>query len=221
MGMTLVNPVERGDYRSLNRIQSVSYGMAACMQDRTVRQLRDVALVERIRQNDADALDELARHYVVQLSAVASALLESTDLVQDVVQDVVLALWEHRARFDVRTNVAGYLHRAVYNRTISVLRHERSQRRTAGSAAELDTDLPRVARNDAEQRLEEADLDAQLQVALEHVPPSPRQVFLLSWEGGLTYEEIANLLGITTRSVSKQMYRATQRLALHFSRRSL
>jgi RNA polymerase sigma-70 factor (ECF subfamily) len=155
---------------------------------------------------------------MLSLSGLAAALLESNALVDDVVQDVFLYVWEHRATLDVRTNVLGYLQRAVYNRVFNVLRHERSQQRKTGNAADLDTDFPRVARNDAEQRLEDEDLEVRLRAALAHVPPSPRRVFLLSWQAGLTYREIAGLLGMTTRSVTKQMYRATQTLAVHFRR---
>jgi RNA polymerase sigma-70 factor (ECF subfamily) len=155
---------------------------------------------------------------MLPLSGLAAALLESNTLVDDVVQDVFLSIWEHRATFDVRTNVLGYLQRAVYHRVFNVLRHERSQHRKAGNVADFDTDAPRVALNDAEQRLEDEDLEMRLRTALAHVPPSPRRVFLLSWQAGLTYSEIAGLLGITTRSVTKQMYRATQTLAVHFRR---
>jgi len=177
-------------------------------------------LVERIRQNDARALGELAQHYVVPLTALAASVLQSNALVEDVVQDVFFAIWEHRDTAELRPNVAGFLRRAVYNRAISTIRHERSQQRRAGDAGMLDVDWPRVAHNDAEQLLEEAELADQVVEALTHVSPSPRRVFLLSWESGLTYEEIADLLGITTRSVAQQMYRATQRIAQYFVRRS-
>lgn len=188
------------------------------VQDRVARESRDLALLDRIRAGDAKALDELARYYVVQLSAVASAVLKSSGLAEDAVQDVILAIWERRETLEVRSSVAGYLHRATYNRAANLARHERSQQRRKDRAADLDVDLPRVAQNDAELRLEEADLDRRLHAALRLIPPSPREVFLLSWQGGLTYEEIAHLLEITPRSVGKQMYRATQRLAAYFSR---
>jgi len=187
--------------------------------DDATRQRRDAALVARIRDGDADALGELIRYYALPLSAVASALLGANPWVDDVVQDVFLSLWEHRVSLTVRSNVAGYLRRAVRNRTLNVLRHERAHQRIA-DVAERDTDLPRVATNEGERRLDDADLDARLRTALRHVPPRPREVFLLNWEGGLSYQEIADLLGVTTRTVSQQMYRATQRLLLYFPRRT-
>lgn len=188
--------------------------------DDSTRQRRDAALVRRIREGDTEALGELTRVYSASLAAVAAALLGADPLVDDVVQDVFLSLWEHRASLTIRSNVPGYLRQAVRHRALNVLRRERTQHRLADEVVGHDVDLPRIARNDAEQRLDDADLEARLRAALRHVPPRPREVFLLSWEAELSYQEIAELLGVTVRTVSQQMYRATQRLLLYFPRRT-
>jgi len=174
--------------------------------------VRDAALLTRIRSGDAHALMELMRHHLAQLTTVVAALLGTADTAQDIIHDVFVAFWDHRDMLDSNLNVAGYLHRAVRNRTLNVLKHERSQKRIAQNAAALDFDCERTAHNEGERTLDEEDINAQLQVALAHLPPRLREVFWLRWSGELSYDEIGALLGISTKTVTQQMYRATRRL---------
>jgi len=192
---------------------------ASHFRDTAVLRARDAALMARIRDNDELALAELTRAYAVPLANHAVALLHSNAAVEDVVQDVFFDLWTRRATLEIPDNVAGYLRRAVQYRAVSVLRHEEAQQRLVARARVVDVDHARVAYNSAEQRLDDADLEVQLHRALAEVPLGPRNVFLLSWSG-LTYQEIADTLGLTIGSVRVLMYRATRRLSASLSRQS-
>src|SRR5689334_15862945 len=86
------------------------------------RHTQDLALIERIRHGDTEALATLARAYMVSLSGVAYAVLGADALVDDVVQDVLVALWERRATVQIRGSVAGYLAQATRHRALNVLR---------------------------------------------------------------------------------------------------
>jgi len=179
--------------------------------ERAQRQARDAALVVRIRQDDASALTELARVYLLPLAAVAEGILGSNAFVDDVLQEVFVSLWMRRTTLDIPENVAGYLHRLVRNRVLNVLRHEQSQRRVATMVGMLQE---HSVQNDAERSLRDADTQTELRAAMAQIPESPRQVLSLSL-GGLSYAEIADTLGITVASVRTLMYRATKRLTRH------
>jgi RNA polymerase sigma factor (sigma-70 family) len=173
------------------------------------RYVHDLALIERIRHDDTEALATLARAYMVSLSGVAYAVLGSDALVDDVVQDVLVALWERRATLQIRGSVAGYLAQATRHRALNVLRHERTERRSHAVVAIPERE--QSVRNDAEEWLQAADAKSQLSRLLASIPARPREVLLLSL-GGSTYAEIADALGLTVPSVRTLMYRATQRL---------
>jgi RNA polymerase sigma factor (sigma-70 family) len=178
---------------------------------------RDAALVARMRAGDEQALAELVRVYARALSAEAAVWLETRDLVDDVLQDVFLALWERRDALHTHESLAGYLHRVTRNRAVDLLRNDLATRRLADiirtDPAPETVDIP-----GSERTLEAADVDSWLDGALRQLPPSPRQIFLLNYQGGLSYAEIAERLGITQETVRKQIYRATQRLAEYFAR---
>jgi RNA polymerase sigma-70 factor (ECF subfamily) len=178
---------------------------------------RDADLVARLRLGDERALEELARAYGPKLATVALTLLGDKTFVQDVVQDVLFWVWERRTTLDVRDNLAGYLYRAIRNRSLDVLRHERAQERLAIRVVSGFLDGSPAVVNTAERALDETDVHSELTRALEHVAARPRRAFLLSYASGLTYAEISLVLGVTVESVRKMMYRATRTLAEHLA----
>jgi RNA polymerase sigma-70 factor (ECF subfamily) len=173
----------------------------------------DVASLARLCHGDEEALRAIVHAHVAKLTAVAFALLDQEDLANDVVQDVFVALWEHRATLNVERSLQGYLVRAVRNRAVDVLRHEQRQDRTSAALFTDQHPAGQVALNAAERNLDEADFEATVHRVLRQLPPQPRKVFLLSWHAGLTPSEIAELLGVSVNTVYQQMYRATGRLA--------
>jgi RNA polymerase sigma-70 factor, ECF subfamily len=181
--------------------------------ERAAREARDSALAVRVSNGDAVALSDLINHHLGKLVGVARAVLGSNELVEDVLQDVFLTVWEQRHALDTQRDVVGYLHRAVRNRSISILRQERSRQRITDDVATSDTDLRRASINDADEWMEHADIDIQVRIAVRALSPALREVFLLSWNAGLTYQEIATLLDISVGTVQRRMHRATRRLA--------
>jgi RNA polymerase sigma factor (sigma-70 family) len=174
----------------------------------------DAELVERLRHDDRHALEELARRYLPRLGTIAYAILGSSDLAQDVVQETLIALWDQRTRLDP-ANVAAYLSRMTRNRALNMRRHESIEARTVQQFSVTANAAPQVVSNTAEAKLGAADVMAQVHMALRHVPPGPRETFLLAWQNGLTYAEIAATLGIAVATVRQHMHRATQRVAQH------
>jgi len=174
---------------------------------------RDRALLARLREGDEAALETLMRTYAPQLGAIAYALIGRRDLAKDVVQDIFVALWEQRASLDIQQSLGGYLARSARNRALNAVRHERNQQRFSDPATQFDAETLIAAYNTGERTIDEDDYTAQVLRLLESIPPQPRRAFLLSWHGGLSYAEIAELLGIALPSVYQLMYRATRRLA--------
>jgi len=77
----------------------------SCFEARSQTFVRDTALLARIRTGDVDALMELMRHYLAQLTTIVVPVLGSADTAQDVIQDVFVAFWDHRETLDSDLNV--------------------------------------------------------------------------------------------------------------------
>ena len=161
-------------------------------------------LVERLRQGDTEAFEAVFRLYYPRLADYASGLVRSRDSAEDVVQEVFVALWTQRDRLTSPDNLAGYLYRAVRNRSLNQIRHKRmvTDWQTRRAAEETPVAPP------ADKESENAEILAAVNQAVATLSPRCREVFELSRNRGLTYPEIAETLGISIKTVETLMGRA-------------
>lgn len=177
-------------------------------------QSRDGDLILRIRQGDKEALDSLFRAYWVRLNRYARTIAMSDDLAQDVVQEVFFKLWRGRKSLDISGTVSFYLYRAVRNQALSTISADRSSvfrdaRWIAGNTGGHQS----VSVNEAETALSSADILNLVTHELRTLPPRCQEIFLLSWQHNMSYDQISNLLGISIPTIRNQMSRAVTHLA--------
>lgn len=180
-------------------------------------QKRDAVLVLRIRRGDKQALDSLFRSYWVRLSRYARTLTRSDDLAQDVVQEVFFRMWRSREKLDISGAVSFYLYKAVRNQALSMITADRSAVfRDARWIADRDN-LRSAVTNEGDISLATEDILHYVMHKLSSLPPRSREIFLLSWQHNLSYNEISDLLGISTPTIRNQMSRAVTHLARSIS----
>lgn len=160
-----------------------------------------------LRRGDRRAFEQLFRRWYGRLADYTVRLVDSPDTAEDVVQSVLIALWNRHEHAPDAASLPAYLYRACRNRALNAAR---DQRRAA--TVPIDTaDEPGIAPT-IETELHIADLDAVLQTALRTLAPRTREIFLLSREQELTYGEIAVTLGISVKTVETLMGRALRAL---------
>ena len=158
----------------------------------------DLPLLERLRGGDARAVDALVTSYYKKLVAFAVNIVGDVASAEDVVQDVLVALWERRVGLVVHTTVAAYLFTAVRNTALNARRSVRNRTRwTEAHVAEsgVGDETP-----GADAALEHAEYERILRAALDGLVPRYREVLTLR-AGGLAYNVIAEVLGVPVKTV--------------------
>jgi RNA polymerase sigma-70 factor (ECF subfamily) len=167
--------------------------------------------MRRIRDGDVGAFELLYRTYFVPLWEFAYRYLQDRDVAQDVVQDVLLALWERRQSLTGDEHIPPYLYAAVRYRALDALRKVRISERARDTMLHAAaTSQPSVASDTA---LIEAEAIAAVERVLSRLPETPRRVLLLRWKHGLSYAEIAESLGISEGAAKVHATRGRQALA--------
>jgi RNA polymerase sigma-70 factor (family 1) len=164
--------------------------------------------VEAIRAGDPSAFEALFHAYHAGMCAFAYRYLGARDLAEEIAQEVFLCVWERRETWHISTSVRSYLLTAVRNAALSYLRHERVVRRRQ-------TEIPEAQVTFAaspEVRALEAETITAVQEAIGRLPERCRLVFTLHREQGLTYNEVAEVLGVSPRTVEVQIGRALKTL---------
>ncbi len=168
----------------------------------------DATLCVRMRGGDEQAFEALFRRHAAALGRTAYRYVKSTALAEEVVQDVLLHVWERRASLDIHGSVAAYLYTAVCRRAMDTLKSARVSERTHDAASDL--------RDPDRTPLESAvasDLAAAVRAALDRLPERCRQVIALRWDAELSYAEIGEVLGVTVKAVERQRQRGLKLLA--------
>ena len=146
------------------------------------------------------------RHYAGLQRYAQTLLRYPSDAAEDVVAEVFGTLWTGRAQLAVMGSLAAYLYTAVKHRAFDRLRE---QKRTPLDATdELPQTQPEAEYLQPDQLLAFQELSEQVGHLIGQLPERTRQVFQLHRDGGLTYEEMAGLLGISINSVKTHMFRA-------------
>jgi RNA polymerase sigma-70 factor (family 1) len=146
------------------------------------------------------------RQYVGLLHYAQTLLRYPTDAAEDAVAEVFCTIWANRAQLAVVGSLAAYLYAAVKHRAFDRLREQR--RAALDATDELPATEPDAEHLQPDHLLTFQELSEQVSHLIEQLPARTRQVFQLHRDGGLTYEEIAGLLGISINSVKTHMFRA-------------
>jgi len=169
----------------------------------------DRTLTARVRAGDDAAFETLFRTNYASLCSVAFGYLRSDDLAEDAVQNVFRSVWLHRAAWAPCGPVGPYLRVAVRNEALNTLRAALRERSAAERAEQADqaggVGGPSPSIDDV---IAAAELTSAIKEAADTLAPRCRAVFLLKWQRGLTYKEIADRLTISVKTVEMQMTRA-------------
>ena len=168
----------------------------------------DNLLFSLLKQGNKPAFDTLFRKYYVRLCRFAYTLLHSQVSAEETVQDVFVRLWEQRQQISINTSILAYLYASVKNQSMNELKKDKIRRHHENEFLLYASYTEDSAINDqAEEKLKRA-----IENACQLLPPKCREIFELSRKEGLTYEEIADYLDISKKTVENQMAIAFQKL---------
>jgi len=161
------------------------------------------------RHDGTDATVELFERAVQQhsrrLLAIARAIVGTRAAPEDVVQQAVMNLYQHRQRYDWR-EPGGLLKRAVVNEALRLLRHPRM------SVVADDHPAERGTSNAAEGMIDDETV-VQVRSAIARLPDHFRAALVLCEYEQLSYVEIAQALGASVPQVKTWLHRARRQLA--------
>ena len=146
---------------------------------------------------------------------LALRVLRDEEQARDVVQDALLKAYGSLDRFQGRSGFYTWLYRIVMNLCLDRKRRERASRRVDWSeelAQELAAEPDSVSAPEPDLALERAELRAQLSRAIAQLPEDARRTLELREIDGLSYQEIAECLGVPKGTVMSRLHYARRRV---------
>lgn len=167
----------------------------------------DLGRFARIATGDEAAFAEIFHSYNAKIFPVAMRLVKSQGEAEEIVQEVFLRLWLHREKLPEIKNPGAWLISIASNLALTHLRHKAVQQRHHPRIQEEGEGSDLLV----EETLQAREVGRWIHEAVEMLPPSRREVFLLSRNQGYSRREIAEKLGISESTVKNQL-----NAALHF-----
>ncbi len=151
-----------------------------------------------------------------QFERFAMLYIHNAHLVQDIVSESYTYIWEHRDSIDLDGNVEAYMFNVVKHRCLDHLSHElvrrnAEERMLDDARWQLEMDIATLKAFDP-LWLYDSDVRACIKMALDRLPSKTRRIFLLSRIEHKTYREIAEIEGLSVKSVEFHVSKALKTL---------
>lgn len=164
----------------------------------------DPEIVSAIRHGDETAFEQTFRKFYERLCKYACSLLKDEEEAEEVVQTVFLTIWEKRADLEITLSLKSYLYRAVHNHCLNRFKHaavrEAHRQYTENFIPQSYESVTEVIHaNELEERIE---------MAVSTLPEQCQKAFRMSRFEELKYQEIADQLGISIKTVENQIGKA-------------
>ncbi len=174
------------------------------------RELSDVELTTLINERDSQAFAEIFDRYWGVLYVHAMKMLRDEDEVKDVLQELFATLWKNSERLHLTNSLSAYLYTAVRNKIFDLIEHQKVKKEYAGHIAAFISSG--ISTTDEQIRIRE--LQHLIEKEISELPPKMREVFELSRKYYLSHKQIADKLGVSDKTVRKQINNAIKILRL-------
>jgi len=176
----------------------------------------DLELVRELESDDPDrrrrALGQLYERHHRRVFNVAWRVLGDWGLAQDVTQDVFLHLAARISSFRGEAGLTSWIYRITVNKAIDARRRERRRPAWRMGDAPLEEAVrgPRgdLREEETDRLLDREDRERRVQAALARLSPKLRAIAVLRYVEGLTYEQLAEVLGCAPGTVKSRLNRA-------------
>ena len=175
----------------------------------TLSRSPDAVLVAMVADRQEGALAEVYRRHGGPVFGLAKRLLRDPDLAEEIVQEVMLRLWNNPEKFDEsRGSLRSYLLSHTHGRSIDLIRSESARR----IREERDAKLAVEAGLSLEEEVWEMALADHVRNALSQLDEAERKAIELAYFGGYTYREVAKLLDTPEGTIKSRIRSGLQRL---------
>jgi len=157
-------------------------------------------IVEDVKEGMASAFDKLYEAYCHKLYLFAYSILKSREDAEEIVQNTFFKIWEKRKSIDSNHAFKSFLFTVAYNMTVDLLRERLKERKYREIILDKAT-----SNYNLEEVIEFGDLLEQVQKIVIELPPRKNEIYQLSRVNHLSYNEIAEKLNISVKTVENSI----------------
>jgi RNA polymerase sigma-70 factor, ECF subfamily len=169
-------------------------------------------IIRLSREGNGEAFGLLVERYKTKVFNLAYAWTQDRTAADDLAQEVFIKTYFSLPKFKFRSEFGTWLYRVALNHIKDYLRKNKNKMKEISLEVlgEIDLTAENVSAREEEQAVEKR--NALVQAALQRLPEKHRTILTLRDIQGLSYEEIAGILGLSHGTVDSRLFRARKKL---------
>lgn len=176
--------------------------------DRAQSIRRDALLMQRLAAGEAEAAREIVHNYMQPIARFAAHLLKDAAEAEDIANEAIMRLWRTADKWRPDGMISGWLRRSVYTQCIDRIRKS-GRMVDNGESATLNMATPSPS---PEAEAFGAEIGVAIDGALANLPERQKAAVTLATIDGLTGQEIADVLEVSTEAVESLLARGRRTL---------
>jgi RNA polymerase sigma-70 factor (ECF subfamily) len=179
----------------------------------------DIRLMLRVRDDDSEAFAELVELYHHRLVTVMHHLVGNAEEAEDLAQEVFLRVYRGRKKYHPKAKFSTWLFTIANNLALNILRTRQRKPTIPLNVRDSGPLGPRPAEQlvhdrgaPPEDRIQQRELADVIRQAIETLNERQKVAVVLNKFEDMNYQEIADVMGLTTKAVKSLLSRARENL---------
>jgi RNA polymerase sigma-70 factor (ECF subfamily) len=173
-------------------------------------QIQEPSAIPLVFNGEGETFERLFKTHFKSLYAYAYTIVKDEMAAEEMVQNVFFKIWEKRGGLNIQSPALAYLYKSVYHESLNYLKHQKVK---AAYQAHTVYQMKNQTDN-ASKKIMLSELEQQINKALDELPEQCRTIFQMSRFEELKYQEIADRLGLSIKTIENQMGKALKILRL-------
>jgi len=170
----------------------------------TSRKINERDLLIRLKNGDDIAFEKIYRLYHLPIYTNILRMVHDEAAADDLLQEVFLRVWENRNKIDPEKSFAGYLFTCSRFLVLNFLRNVSVEKQVENYLSKTQSELYRHI----EEGIFCQEAEIFIQKTISELPPQRLKIYTLCKTQGMTYQEVATVLGISATTVQDHMVKA-------------
>ncbi len=166
-----------------------------------------------LTKGNKEAFRNLFEEYAKRIFVFAKGYLKSNEEAEEVVQEVFIKIWNVRASINTELSFKSYLFKITYNYIRELFLKKNRENSYKHEILDMAVDFD----NRTEEKIDYHSLLELVETLINKLPPRQKEIIILKKKHGLPVKEIAELLGISPRTVEKHLSEALKYLKTELS----
>jgi len=175
--------------------------------------------IQQLREGNREAFNKLVEEHKDGVLNICNGFVKNAEEAEDITQEVFVEVYKTISNFREDSSLFTWIYRIAVSRSLDAIKKKKSIKRAAffekrvqAEVAEYEIDNTASDTLSPDSELEQIQQRQFIDHSLSKLTESQRTAFVLSHQDGLSYKEIAEIMGKSLTSIESLIHRSKQTL---------